>query len=110
MPDQRAIELINKYMAQERHEAEMQLKAGKGVAISPTSLSGALWFSEKEWWALRNKGRDRTYGELSDGRIVEYTELISLDMLSENPEDCCSYPDAVFLGMGKFSRWEEYRG
>jgi len=75
-----------------------------------TTLSGALWFSEKEWRLLRNQGHDRTYGELAGGQIVEYTEMVTFDALAENPEDICGFDDAKFLGMGAFHHWEEYRG
>lgn len=73
------------------------------------SLSGALWFSEKEWWILRDRGRDRTYAELDNGYVVEYTEMITFEMLAENPEEVCGFGDAKLLGFGKFDHWEKYQ-
>jgi hypothetical protein len=77
--------------------------------VPDTSLSGQLFFSEKQWWILRDRGRDRTYGKLKDGRIVEYTEMISFDSLRENPGDACGFADAKYLGIGSFDHWETYR-
>lgn len=77
------------------------------VRLMDTSLSGNLFFSEKQWWIMRDRGRDRTFGRLNDGRIVEYTELISFDALRENPGDVCGFADAKFLGAGSFDHWEK---
>ena len=102
-------DLVAEYLQKENERIQKAIKEASQVNLTPTGLSGMLWFSEKQWRVLRNQGRDRTYGELADGRIVEYTEMISLDMLKENPDDVCGYEDAKFVGVGKFHHWEVYR-
>jgi len=70
--------------------------------LTESNLSGDLYFSQKQWNWMRDQGRNRLIGQLMDGREVEYTEMITLDMLAENPNDKCPVDDAVFLGKGRF--------
>lgn len=89
----------------------MQRNPGFNGVVTEASLSGNLWYSKKQYKALRDSGRDRTFGKMaSDGRIVEYTELISFEMLQENPGDICPIGDAEFLGQGSFSHFMDARG
>jgi hypothetical protein len=78
--------------------------AGRQISLSTT---GHLWFSEREWWILHDRGRDRTFGILADGRIIEYTEMISFEAIMENPGDVCGFADARYLGIGEFHHWEK---
>jgi len=82
------------------------LKSSRHMIIP--SLTGHLWFSEKEWRILRDRGKDRTFGRLGDGKIIEYTEMITLEMLEENPGEVCGFGDAKYLGVGEFDHWEGY--
>ena len=77
--------------------------------LTVAGLSGKLFFSQREWNILRDRGRDRTFGILPDGRIVEYTEMINFDMLQENPEDTCGFDDAKYLGIGSFHHFMDVR-
>jgi len=83
------------------------------LKIGPTSepsLTGNLWFSQKQYKYLRDQGRDRTFAKLTDGRIVEYTELISYEDLVEEPGRICPIDDAVFIGVGKFHHFMDLKG
>jgi hypothetical protein len=89
----------------------MQRNPGISGPVTEANLSGNLWYSKKQYKHLRDSGRDRTFGRLAiDGRIVEYTELISFEMLQENPGDICPIDDAVFLGQGSFSHFMDLKG
>jgi hypothetical protein len=89
----------------------MQKDPGINGPVTKASLSGNLWYSKKQYKALRDSGRDRTFGKLAvTGQIVEYTELISFEMLQENPGDICPIDDAVFLGVGAFDHFMDARG
>ena len=102
--------LIAEYVRKEREKALKAFGDASLGNITNTGLTGALYYSKKEYDNLRDLGRDRCFGELTDGRIVEYTEMISLDMLQEAPGDTCPFDDAVFLGMGKFHHWLDWKG
>lgn len=86
------------------------IKIAPPPPVADTKLTGKLFYSRKEWKILRDRGRNRTFGILPDGRIVEYTEMVSLDALAENPGDCCGFDDAEFIGIGSFHHWEDDRG
>lgn len=89
----------------------MQRNPGFAGPVTEAGLSGHLWFSKKQYRALRGTGKDRTFGKLVEGgRIVEYTELISFEMLQENPGDICPIDDAVFLGVGTFDHFQDLKG
>jgi len=100
-------EFVRAYLKSEQDKARERFDESTMSDITEAGLSGMLWYSQKERNILKDRGRDRTFGELPDGRIVEYTELISMTALQENPEDTCGFDDAVFLGMGKFHHWEK---
>lgn len=75
------------------------------------SLSGQLWYSKKQYRDLRDRGSDRTFGRLfTTGQVVEYTELVSFDLLREEPGATCPIDDAVFLGWGQFSHFVDLYG
>ena len=78
--------------------------------ITELKLTGKLYFSRKQWKEQRDKGRDRTFAQRYDGEMVEYTELVSLDALKENPGDTCFYEDAEFVGEGVFHHFTDERG
>ena len=79
--------------------------------LTEADLSGHLWYSARQYAALRKTGRDRTFGKLAEGgRIVEYTELISFEMLKENPGDICPVDDAKLLGIGSFHHFQDAFG
>jgi hypothetical protein len=103
-------ELVAEYLNKEKQKADDEFRKSSRSNLTSTGLSGALWWSDKEWKIMRDRGRERCYGELSDGRIVEYTELISIEALQENPADACGFDDAKFLGMGKFHHWRDIKG
>lgn len=89
----------------------MQRNPGINGPITEAGLSGHLWYSKKQYKDLRESGRDRTFGRLAvGGKIVEYTELISFEMLQENPGDVCPVDDAVFLGIGSFHHFMDFYG
>lgn len=102
--------LVQEYLMKERIKQEKAFRDSSLQLPTETNLSGALYFSQKEYNILRDRGRDRCFAELTDGRIVEYTEMITLDMLQEAPDDVCPFDDAVFLGMGKFHHWRDEHG
>lgn len=102
--------LVKEYLIKEQLKNDRIFKESSFQPLTETNLSGALYFSQKEYNILRDRGRDRCFGELADGRIVEYTEMITLDMLQEAPDDVCPFDDAVYLGMGKFHHWRDEHG
>jgi hypothetical protein len=69
------------------------------------TLAGVFWYSKLQWEALRDQHKDRTFCKLSGGRVEEYTEFVDFDMLADNPNAGCLQPDAVCLGVGRFSHW-----
>lgn len=74
-------------------------------------ISGDLYYSSMQWYQMREKGpRDRTFAQLFTGEIVEYTELIPISTLKEEPYDLCPYPDAVYLGKGSFHHFTDEDG
>lgn len=82
--------------------------------ISPNFLNktqcGLMFFSQKEWKIARDRGWPRLFCIMTDSRIVEYTELISMDMLEEDQNDTCPFDDARFLGFGAFHHRMDDRG
>jgi hypothetical protein len=78
--------------------------------VTEASLTGDLWYSKKQWSHLRDANRDRTFARLTDGRIVEYTELITVGALLEDPLDRCFYEDAVLVGKGAFAYFADEQG
>lgn len=79
--------------------------------LTEKSLSGQLWYSTKQFRALRKRGSDRTFGKLFEGgHIVEYTELVSFDLLEEEPDAACPIDDAQFLGWGSFHHFMDDYG
>ena len=71
------------------------------------TLAGVFWFSKLQWTELRDKKKDRTYCRLKDKRVEEYTEFIDFDMLADDPNAACLYPDAICLGVGVFDHWSK---
>ena len=69
---------------------------------SKVDITGDLYFSKLQWRKLRDEGRDRTFAELVDGRIVEYTELISVQMQLDEPGMGPIFADAEMVGQGMF--------
>lgn len=102
--------VVMEYLRKEKEKQDKIFRESSLQNLTETNLSGALYYSQKEYNILRNKGRDRCFAELIDGRIVEYTEMITLEMLQEAPDDVCPFDDAVFLGMGKFHHWRDWKG
>jgi len=78
--------------------------------LTESGLTGKLYYSKKQWREQRDKGRDRTFALLTNGQLKEYTELISLDALLENPLDVCPYEDAYFVGDGSFHHFADEKG
>lgn len=78
--------------------------------LTETGLTGKLFYSRQQWKELRDKGRDRTFAMLINGELKEYTELISLDALLENPFDTCQYQDAYLVGEGSFHHFADEKG
>ncbi|MDD5053441.1 MAG: hypothetical protein PHO27_11970 [Sulfuricurvum sp.] len=78
--------------------------------LTESGLTGKLYFSKKQWKEQRDKGRDRTFAAMDDGQLKEYTELISADMLKEDPYDTCYYDDAYYVGVGSFHHFADERG
>jgi hypothetical protein len=78
--------------------------------MTEASLTGNLWYSAKQYKFLRDKGRDRTFAKMADGKIVEYTELISFEDLQEEPGRICPIDDAKFLGTGSFHHFMDASG
>ncbi len=62
-----------------------------------TKKKWGLWFSRKQ----RDEAEEKTFGELKDGRIVEYTEAI---LSGKNPDS--RWDDYVFLGEGDYHHSE----
>lgn len=81
------------------------------ISITEESLTGKLYYSKRQWKESRDKGRDRTFAKLPDGRIVEYTELIPCTELAEDPfAQYGLYDDADFVGEGAFHHFTDERG
>lgn len=78
--------------------------------MTEASLTGDLYYSKSQWKYLRDQGRDRTFAKLLDGSFAEYTEMITLEMLRENPGDKCPVPDAIFVGRGSFAYFADEKG
>jgi len=78
--------------------------------MTEASLTGNLYYSKSQWKYLREQGRDRTFAKLIDGSFVEYTEMITLEMLAENPGDVCPVPDAELIGRGTFAYFADEKG
>lgn len=101
---------VKKYLKQEEEQRRKDFHIASMQNITPEGLMGALYFSQKQFKILRDNGRDRCFGVLAGGKVVEYTEMISLVSLKENPDDICPFDDAIFLGMGKFHHWRDANG
>ena len=82
------------------------------------SISGKFWYSEKQKQAVARNARFMTdssfsglrprpprelFARLNDGRVVEYTEMMTDDRKS-------AFDDAVYLGEGEFSHAGEITG
>jgi len=102
--------VVMEYLRKEKEKQDRIFRESSLQNLTETNLSGALYYSQKEYDIMRDRGRDRCFAELTDGKIVEYTEMITLEMLQEAPDDVCPFDDAVFLGMGKFHHWRDERG
>jgi hypothetical protein len=74
------------------------------------SLSGKLYFSKKQYGKARELGNDRTFAKLTNGRMVEYTELITFEQLMEDPATLPLDLDATFLGEGSFHHFTDEQG
>lgn len=79
---------------------------------SLASLSGRLFFSKTQYNSHREEGRDRMFAKLQDGKgtIVEYTELISFEMIAEEEIQIPLETDAVFIGNGTFDYFADEQG
>ena len=65
-------------------------------------LGGKLYFSKRQ----QMKAERRMFGQLLDNcGVKEYTEMISWEMLEENPFEQPLAEDAVYVGMGYFHSW-----
>jgi len=81
-----------------------------GIEQDIAAFSGKLWYSRKQWRALRDKGALRTFARLVDGTIVEYTEMHTFPDLIENPNIIPIYDDAESRGLGTFHHHEDIAG
>lgn len=72
--------------------------------LSPLAVAeGILWYSAQQRAVWHAQGRAPAYGRLTDGRVVEYTELKS----GAHAEAPSAYADAVSLGWGAFDHLGE---
>ncbi|MFA7099485.1 MAG: hypothetical protein WC143_05305 [Eubacteriales bacterium] len=91
-------------------------KQNKNVAINyqqketESSLTGYLYFSKKQYRKHRDEGRDRMFAKLIDGRTVEYTELISLEAMSDDLFVRPMEEDSLFIGEGAFDYFADEKG
>ena len=102
--------IIQDRLKQEQAKRRNDLNVASMQNLTNDGLSGALYFSGKQFRKLQNEGRDRCFGQLQNGKVVEYTEMISFEMLKENPADTSGYDDAICLGYGKFHHWRYASG
>jgi hypothetical protein len=72
----------------------------RAILMDP-DIFGDLYFSRRQWKELRDKERNRTFGKLINGDIVEYTELVPIKDLSNNIV-LRLYDDVVYVGRGVF--------
>ena len=80
---------------------------GEEKFLDSVPLAGKFWFSKLQWEEDRDKKRFRKFARLIDGRVTEYTEMIDEDVLEDEPDAECLYPDAIYLGLGTFYRFGE---
>ena len=79
----------------------------KNQFLKQSPLAGKFWFSKRQWEEARDKKRFRTFARLINGKITEYTEMVDDEVLTEDPNAECLYPDAVYLGLGVFDHFGE---
>jgi len=91
-----------KELQEEKRKAKLLVNA-----LGLHDLAGKFWFSRQQRKDLDRAGRHRTFAKLYDGMTVEYTQMVDFETLAENPFDCCHYIDAMYLGEGTFSHFEE---
>jgi hypothetical protein len=91
-------------------------KQNKNVAINyqqketEASLTGYLYFSKKQYRKHRDEGRDRMFAKLTDGGMIEYTELISLEAIRDDRFVRPMEEDALFIGQGSFYYFADEKG
>jgi hypothetical protein len=82
-----------------------------GGPLTADGLTGNLWFSKQQFAEQRAKGFDRTFAKLlRTGEIVEYTELITLETLREDPGAQCLKEDGMMVGQGIFHHFKDKDG
>jgi hypothetical protein len=80
------------------------------IPVTKADLFGDLYYSQRQWKELRDKGRDRTFAKLVSGEIKEYTELVPANALPEDREILILYEDAVQVGVGAFDHFTDEKG
>lgn len=72
----------------------------------PEVLAGKFYFSEKQRGVMDAQGRPHLFAHILGKGVMQYTELIDVDMLLENPGLGPLQEDAVYLGEGFFHHRE----
>jgi len=96
----------SKQQVRELQEEKRKARALLG-ALVPSQLSGKFWFSRQQRKDMDRARRHRTSAQLFDGETVEYTQMVDFETLVQDPFDRCHYIDAVYLGEGVFSHFED---
>lgn len=86
-------------MKMSRDEREFRLV---NIVKRDKQMAGKFWYSKEQRGMHDKKGQPRFFCSI-DGAIKEYTEMIDIEMLIENPLDQCPFEDAKYLGEGFFS-------
>jgi len=65
-------------------------------------LEGIFFYSRTQRKLLDRQGRERFFMQTKERepQIIEYTEMIGLDMVVDDPYIIPMYPDATFVGRG----------
>ncbi len=87
--------------------AKDEAKRRIGLTHPFVELSGKFWFSRLQRRDLDKAGRHKTFVKLFDGTTAEYTQMVDKEALIQDPFDRCHYVDAIYLGEGTFSHFED---
>lgn len=65
-------------------------------------MAGKFWYSKRQRQDHDKKGHSRFFAFIGN-QVVEFTEMVDIEALTEDPMDMCYYEDAKYLGEGYFS-------
>ena len=82
--------------SQEAHNAHL------AHSLKKQRMAGKFWYSKQQRRDSDKKGYPQFFC-MVEGEIKEYTQMVDVEALAEDPFDRCMYEDAEYLGEGFFS-------